>query len=363
MEIENSDDDKIKKCLKSYLMGKKYIDIDKNKSFEYFKQSLKYLYSLKTKDNQYKDILIETETECNKYISLTVEQTIEKPKSKIENIDLFDMIEKGDLRQLKKIKPYELDFKKYDADGNTPIHKAIKFGDITFLKNAFKLGAPIDITNKDFNTSLEYACLERDPNMINFLLKNGSDMRKHLFFRDGQKKYQNNQNYIDCAIILKIVFTYPESEILEELNFILNYYKEDYKIGFDNYTITNFLKCLSSLLLKMNVEYKDNYLNIIRDELNYPLKNSLGCPYNKLEIILIYLNPFIDYPFNISADWYINLELKYLIIKLLKEKSNFNSEIKNNLINYLWENYVKNNIFQDEYLGNLISQWVLKIKV
>jgi hypothetical protein len=66
------------------------------------------------------------------------------------------------------------------------------------------------------------------------------------------------------------------------------------------------------------------------------------------------LNPFIDYPFNISEDWYINLELKYIIIKLVKEKQIFNSEAKNNLINYLWENYVKNNIFQEEYLGNLI---------
>ena len=117
------------------------------------------------------------------------------------------------------------------------------------------------------------------------------------------------------------------------------------------------------LLLSINSESKDTYINIIRDELNYPLKNSLGCPYNKLEILLTYLNPFLEYPFNISEDWYINLELKYIIIKLLKEQPNFNSEIKNNLINYLWENYIKNNILQDEYLGNLISQWVSKIKV
>ena len=359
----NLENDKIKKCLKSYLMGKKYIETDKDKAFEYFKQSLKYLGTIKTKEVPYKDILLETETECNKYISLTVERTIEKPKKKIENIDLFDIIEKGHLKELKKIKPYEVDFKRYDESGNTPIHKAIKYGDITFLKIAFKLGAPIDITNKSNNTSLEFACLERDPNMINFLLKNGSDMRKHLFFRDGEKKYENRQNYIDCAIILKIIFTYPEVEILEELKFVLNFFKPESRIGFDDYTFNNLLRCLSSLLSNINLDYKETYVNIIRDELNYPLKESLGCPYNKLEILLTYLNPFIDYPFNISEDWYINLELKYLIIKLLKEKPIFNSEIKNNLINYLWENYVKNNIFQEEYLGNLISQWVSKIKV
>ena len=358
--MENED---IKKCLKSYLMGKKYIDIDKNKAFEYFKQCLKYLSNIKNKDVQYKDILLETESECNKYIALTVEETIQKPLQIINNIDLFQMIEKGDIKDLKKIKPYQIDFKQFDKDGNTPIHKAIKYGDTSFLKLAFKLGASIDITNKGYHSALEFACLERDPNMINFLLKNGSDMRKHLFFRDGQKKYNNEQNYNDCAIILKIIFSYQEIEVMEELLFVFNHFKPEYKIGFEDYTITNMLRALSGLLTNINTESKTSYLNIIREELTYPLKNSLGCPYNKLEIILTFLTPFIDYPFNITEDWYINLELKYIIIKLLKEQPKFNSEIKNNLINYLWENYIKNNILQDEFLGNLISQWVSKIKV
>ena len=366
MEKENNEiniDDQIKKCLKSYLMGKKYMEIDKDKSFEYFKQTLKYLSTLKNKDVPYKDILLETESECNKYISLTVEQTIEKPKNIIENINLFELIEKGNISALKKIKPYELDFHKLDNDGNTPIHKAIKYGDTTFLKMAFKLGASIDITNKFHYSALEFACLERDPNMINFLLKNGSDMKKHLYFRDGEKKYSTSQNFIDCSVILKIIFRFPETEILEELKFVFNHFKPETKIGFDDYNYSDLIKCLSGLLLSINADSKETYINIIRDELNYPLKNSLGCPYNKLEILLTYLNPFLDYPFNISEDWYINLELKYIIIKLLKEKPTFNSEIKNNLINYLWENYVKNNLYQDEYLGNLISQWVSKIKV
>jgi len=188
MEInENNIDDQIKKCLKSYLMGKKYMDINKDKSFEYFKQSLKYLSILKDKDVPYKDLLLETETECNKYIALTVEQTIEKPRNIINNIDLFELIEKGNITKLKNIKPYEINFHQFDKDGNTPIHKAIKYGDTTFLKMAFKLGAPIDINNKLYFSALEYACLERDPNMISFLLKNGSDMKKHLYFRDGKK--------------------------------------------------------------------------------------------------------------------------------------------------------------------------------
>ena len=114
-----------------------------------------------------------------------------------------------------------------------------------------------------------------------------------------------------------------------------------------------------TLLNKINKDNKETYLLIIREELTYPLKASLGCPHNKLETLLTYLVPFIEYPFNVSEDWYINLELKYLIIKNLKQKDFF----KTNLLNFLWENYIKNNILQDEYLGNLISQWVSKIKV
>jgi hypothetical protein len=124
----------------------------------------------------------------------------------------------------------------------------------------------------------------------------------------------------------------------------------------------NLIKCLNSLLKKIDLEKKKSYLNILSEELSYTLKYNLECPINKIEIILLYLVPFIDYPFNLSIDWYIKIELKYIIIKLLK-KNILNNQVKNKLINYLWKNYIKNNLFFDEYLGNLISQWISKIKV
>jgi len=361
--MEQNNDD-IKKCLKSFLTGKKYIQSDKDKAFDYFRQALKYINIIKKTNNnkEIKTILDETETECNKIINLAVEQTIEKEPKELINLDLFKLIEKGEVNDLKNIKSYQINFNIYDEDGLTPIHKAIKFGDTSFLKEAFKLGASIDIVNQTGNTALEFACLEKDPNMINFLLKNGCDMKKHLLFRDGNKKYKTNQNYIDCSIILKIIFSYPEEDNYEEIKFLFNNFKETELINFDKYTYLDLIKCLSSLLKKIKLDNKEVYLSIIREEFQFPLRKSLGCPYNKLEILLTYLVPFIDYPFNISQDWYINLELKYLIIKLLKEKSLNNIEIKNNLINYLWENYIKKNILHEEYLGNLISQWVSKIK-
>lgn len=352
------DNFKIKKCLKSYLTGKKYFDTDKNKAFEYFKQSLRYLSEIKNV-SKYKDLIQETETECNKFITLTVEHTIENDTTKEDsNINLFEIIETGDLHSLKKIKSQQLNFKLYNQEGDTPIHKAVKFGDTSFLKNAFKLGASIDITNKTGYTSLEIACLERDPNMIGFLLNNGAEMKKHLFFRDGNKRYNNQTNYIDIAVITKMILVYPEIDIPDELNFIFDYISKDSLINLDDIKFETLLRCLSSLLLNMNDESKTTYITMLREELLYSLKSSLGCPNNKLELMLLLLVPFIEYPFNITIDWYLNLELKYIIIKLLK-----NDGFKNDLMNYLWDNYIKQNLISDEYLGNLVLQWVSKIKV
>jgi hypothetical protein len=55
--MENQIENDIKKCLKSYLTGKKYIETNKEMAFEYFKQSLKYLGNIKDRDSIYKDIL------------------------------------------------------------------------------------------------------------------------------------------------------------------------------------------------------------------------------------------------------------------------------------------------------------------
>jgi hypothetical protein len=72
----------------------------------------------------------------------------------------------------------------------------------------------------------------------------------------------------------------------------------------------------------------------------------------------------LDYPFNLSIDWVILCELKYLIINLIKKKKKYNSfDIKTELMNLLWDIYLKNEIIQEDYLGCLISQWIAKIKV
>ena len=352
----------IKKCLRSYLTGKKYFDTDKNKAFEYFKQSLKYLSIIENKE-KYKDILKDTETECNKMITLTVEQSIEKSVPHISQLNLFNLIEIGNVDELKKIKSHHLNFHIYDEMGNTPLHKAVKFGDTTFIKCCLKLGCPVDIVNKEGFSLLEYACLERDPNMINFLLKNGADMKKHLFFRDGEKKHIQRQNYMDIAIIIKLILLHEPIEDIKDIVFLFNYFKENELIGFNEITYNEFFKHLQSLLNKLSLESKESYLSLIRDELVFPLKSSLECPNNKLELLLVYLAPFINYDFNLSIDWCIHIELKYFFIRLLKESQKINEKEKNIVLTYVWDNYVKTNLIEDDYLGNLILQWLSKIKV
>lgn len=353
----SSNDQKIKKCLKSYLTGKKYFETDKNKAFDYFKQTLKYLKLIENRD-KYKDLLSVTESECNKYITLSVEQTIENIPKNIIDINLFEIIEKGAIDKLKNLQLNSLNFEIYDDEGNTPLHKAVKYGDTTFLKACFKLGAPIDIVNNLGYTILEFACLEKDPNMINFLINNGSNMKKHLFYRDGEKKSISKQNYIDISIILKIIFNYPKAINLD-IDFLFNYFNKETNIGFDDYTNDELIRSLQSLLNSLPEEYKENYIKIIREEIIFPLKTSLGCPKNKLELLLYNLVPFISFPFNLSIDWLLNLELKYFFIRIIKQNQQINLEEKKIIIDFIWENYIKTNLLTEDYLGNLITQWIL----
>ena len=296
-------------------------------------------------------------------ITLTVEQSIEKGVPQESQCNLFNLIEIGNIDELKKIKSHHLNFHIYDEIGNTPLHKAVKFGDTTFIKCCLKLGCPVDIVNKEGFSLLEYACLERDPNIINFLLKNGADMKKHLFFRDGEKKNLQRQNYMDIAIIIKLILLHEPIDDIKDIVFLFNYFKENELIGFNEITYNEFFKYLQSLLNKLSLESKESYLSLIRDELVFPLKSSLECPNNKLELLLVYLIPFIDYNFNLSIDWYIHLELKFFFIRLLKESRQINEKEKNIVLTYVWDNYVKTNLIEDDYLGNLILQWVSKIKV
>jgi hypothetical protein len=376
-------ENKIKKCLKSYLTAKKYYQTDTDKSIDYFKQCIKILNDLKDnssiKDDMI-DIIDETETACSKYLTLAIESTLEKPMQlytigNTSTNELFEVVDTGCLKKLKEYKYGQVNFNVYNESGLTPLHWAIRCGDTTFLKEAFKLGAHIDTSSKFGHTLLEFACLEKDPNMINFLISNGSDMRKHLIFREG-KIYFNNGNQIDILLLEKYVMEHSSTTLENKLLYLgwltlpgqaieLEYCDlTNSTISKSTITVVNFIQHLDNLLCKLNEEHRNTYLMIIKEELSYSLVFKLGCPVNPIEILLYNLVPFINYTESLKLRWLLSQEVKYIILKILKNKTKIRThELKKELLETLYSTYIKPEITQNGMMQTIVSQWICKINV
>lgn len=390
MPQNNNQDDKKKviKCLKSYLTAKKYHDVDDDKAFLYFKQCINLLNDIKKNNIELKDDLLnimdETETECSKFLTKAIETTIEKPYNrplvKTENLnELYDIINTGNIEKLKLYKYGELDFNIMNDEGLTPLHYAIKFGDTSFIKIALKLGAYIDQTNSIGHTLLEYACLEKDPNMINFITLYGADMKKHLVFRQN-KVYNNKGGQLELLLLEKYFMDKQLSyNNIKYLNWVFNYLNKDefIELEYNNHINANPKIKLFDLILKidnyihtLNNTSRDTFISIVKDELEYNLQSKLGCPINKLEIFLYNLVPFINdnnvnYDINeLKLDWLISMEIKYLVLKILKNRKKINTyELKNELSDLLNESYIKPNIISEGMIQIIASRWLSKIKV
>ena len=321
MEKLNSNNIKdVKKGLKSYLAGKKLFDSDKKKSYKYFQQSLKYLTKCKEDknvQNKYKKILEETETECYKYLNSTIDTIDYTPSSATEvEPDIFNLIQEGDINKIFCLKDNDVDFNVFNSEGLSPLHMCIKNGDLRLLKYFLKLNGRIDQVNNSGHTLLEYACLQQDPSVIAFLLSHGANMKKHLYFREGTKKYFLKKSDIDLAIIMKIVLiNNNNNSINDKLNFVSNYIDLEEKVGLDDFSIKDLVVSIGNMF--ENKDSFDEYIDIIKEELSYPLKKKFSCPVNKIDILLLNLVPFINYPFNISIHYIVSLEMKYIITKML----------------------------------------------
>jgi ankyrin repeat protein len=352
MELKEN---KIKKCLKSYLCGKKHLEIDNDKALAYFKQSSRLISELKA--NNINNLLLnETEVECDKLITSTLESSIDVIDTKNiitnDDNDIFNTIETGKNNDLIKYK--KQDFYKINSDGLTALHFAIKCGDSSVLKYAFKNGVDIDIPeNTNGHTLFEFACLERDPNIIKFLQDNGADIHKHKAFRNNIK-YYNKIKQIDNSLILKIILTGKKKSDNKKLDFIYKYIPESTLIGLDNITIKDFIYYLQA-------HATETYINIIKEELEYNLLEKITCPNSKLEIILYNLIPFIDYPFNLSLRWLLNIEIKYKILKILKY--NKITKLEQQLVNDINDSYIKTKLFNKDFMNNILYYWTNKINV
>ena len=83
-------------------------------------------------------------------------------------------------------------------------HQCVKLGDTTILNIFFKKGLKINNVCNNY-TLFEFACLQKDINVITFLINNGADLQKHLYFRKDTKKMDINVDDIDLLILIKIL--------------------------------------------------------------------------------------------------------------------------------------------------------------
>jgi hypothetical protein len=340
MEFINND---ISKVLKLYNYVKNN-ELDKKKSKEYYSKILKIINGLKFNNNN--EILVTTEIEIKKILK------------NIKNEDIFEYITINDINKIKKLE--NINFRDINNEGNTILHHAIKIGDCSILKLLFKKGGNIDEVNGNGNTLLEYACLCKDPNIIHFLIQHGCNMQKHLFFRDGNMKQYLNKSDIDLAILLKILLINSKNNLnYDNFSFLEKYFNIEELVGIEYFKIKDLLVGLNTLFHNKNA-YK-SYKNIIIEELDTFTQNlNKKCSYHKIDLILINLVPFVNYPFNISSDFVLKNELKYVIKNVInKNKNNY----KKLLINYIFDNYIKTNLVTQDYLGILLYQIISKNKL
>lgn len=340
----------LKKGIYLYIKGKK------ENSPDILKESLKYLDNIKKlkKFNKYDELLNLTESECSKYL---------KKSSNSKKVNIFKIICKGQVDFFNNYKIDELDFNIYNHENLTPLHYCVKMGDMKILKKILLLGGKINIFNKNGNTLLEYACIEKDPSSIQFIILHGANMKKHLYLRDGNK-YTIKNNDIDSAILTKKLIDIKTNDINEKFNFLYEYFNEDDHIGFEGYTFNDIIKGLTFIFKNKSDHYIDNYIQIIKEEINYDFKQTFCCPNKKLDILLFNLIPFINYPFNISSEHILLNEIKFLIKLIFKNNiDKINKKSSKKLINILWKKYINNKLFSQDYIGILTNQLLSKINL
>lgn len=344
----------LESAMKLYNAGKEQYKLDEKLAKKCIELSLDKLSKIKNTNigSHYKDMIQTTEVDCQRLLN-----------NKLENI--FKLIDINDLNRIKELQ--YINFREINSNGNTVLHHAIDIGDTGIIKELLKKGGFIDSVNGNGNTLLEYACLKKDPNIINFLVLHGASMEKHLFFRKGSTKYYLNKSDIDMAILLKIIITkslkLDSNASYSKFAFLEKYFSLTELIGLDKFTITDLLIGLNSMF--DNKDSYDTYKTILIEELENYEKHKMVCIYNKIDIVLSNIIPFINYPFNVSSIFLIKNEIKYLIHSILQSKENTidKKDFKNLLLSRLFECYIQNNLFQEDYIGIIIYNILSKIKL
>ena len=352
-------DKKEKNIIKYYLKIKENLN-KKDINFKYLKK-LNLLFSQINFNSDLNHInreqIIYIKNFCDTLMDEFISSSLNFKINKVSN-KIFELINEGDISSISEVD--NNDYKIFNEEGLTPLHKCINLGDTTILKELLKKGENIDIVNRNGNTLLEYACLQKDPNLISFIISHGGDMKKHLFFRENFK-LKMKVNDIDTAILLKFCILKGESDS-NSLDFLFDFIDSDFEVGLSNIRFKLFKNFLEQVLNKLSDESKKSIIDIWKEELNFELRNNLGCPKNYLEILLFNLIPFIDYPFNVSNRNIITNELIYSIKNIFVKNNSINDFNFNvNLINYVWNEY--QNILPLDYIGIILNNILTNLKL
>jgi ankyrin repeat protein len=339
------DNDKLRKALQLYIEGKNNIDKNDTLAKNNFMKTLEALTEIKNLESssKYMQLIQTTEADCRKFL---------------QTHNIFDLVTRNCLDKIKKLD--YINFREINDTGNTILHHAVEVGDTSILKELLKKGGMIDTVNGNGHTLLEYACLKNDPNMIAFVIAHGGNMKKHLFFRKGDQKQYLHKSDIDMAILLKLVTSNSinKNQSYQLFSCIEKYFNMNELVGLDKFTVRDVLIGLNNMF--NNKESYKTYINIIIEELNeFELNKTITkCIYNKIDILLSNLVPFINYPFNIASIFLLKSEIKYLIKNILKNNKNFKDE----LMEKLFDIYIKTNLFQEDYIGIIVYNILSKIE-
>jgi ankyrin repeat protein len=350
-------DKDLKKIIKYYLRSK---NNDSPDNLETLSKIVILLEKVNNKEiNFNNDYLINIKKYTFDRINELINDLLNK-NNKVIDPKIFDYIQEGNISTITDTDNI-YNFNVFDNNGLSPLHRCIKLGDANILKEFLKKGEKIDIVDANGHTLLEYACLQKDPNMIFFLLEHGANMQKHLCFRKNSKYYLQI-NDIDTAIICRMCLEYENKKKSIDLSFMLKYIDANEKIGINEIKFGDFLLNLQNITSSLSKETQETLINIWNEELDYNLKNKMGCPTNYLELILINMTPFINYPFKITNRNVLTNEL-ILLIKKISLKNNFvlDDNFKKDLINKIWVDY--NTIVSRDYIGVIINHIFSKIKI
>jgi ankyrin repeat protein len=267
--MENNIHTTLETTLKLYELGKKTLDIDREKAILCFKKAIDNINLLKklNVDTSRLSLLQTTETECFKFIN--------------SKKNIFQLIDESEIEEIKKIE--NINFREINSDGNTVLHHCINIGDTSILKELLKKGGCIDQVNGNGNTLLEYACLNKDPNLINFLLKHGANMDKHLFFRKNYTEAYLNKSDIDSAILLKLVIKNCKDGDNSLFTFLDNYFSWNELVGLNKHTIMDLSIGLTAMF--KNKKCYETFKQLIIDDLNNYKNNNLKKGINKVDYL------------------------------------------------------------------------------